>query len=151
AWSRLKSRTSLLLYEILVFAWLGLNIFLPAWYLPYTIALLSAGAIYPTTLFLAAGKRAKPLHVKRAMATLSTTWFLFVTLGTFLFALGAQPPVLPVSIPAAWELAFLTGSVLFFAMSIGKVELWPNIESLSQRDRAGESSRPDSTNRQGDD
>ena len=120
AWSRLKSRTSLLLYEIIVFAWLGLNIFLPAWYLPYTIALLSAGAIYPTTLFLAAGKRAKPPHVKRAMATLSTTWFLFVTLGTFLFALGAQPPVLPVSIPAAWELAFLTGSVLFFAMSIGE-------------------------------
>ncbi|TMI42587.1 hypothetical protein E6H21_00190, partial [Candidatus Bathyarchaeota archaeon] len=48
---------------------------------------------------------------------LSVTWALFVTLGTVLFALGAQPPVLPISLPYGWEIAFITGSVLFFLMS----------------------------------
>jgi len=51
------------------------------------------------------------------MAMLSVTWALFVTVGTVLFALGAQPPVLPVSLPYGWEISFMTGSVLFFLMS----------------------------------
>jgi hypothetical protein len=118
AWSRLKSRTSLLVYEAIVIIWVGLNIFLPLLYLPYTLVLLTAGAVYPTVLFRAARTRAKPPHVKRALATISITWFLFVTLSTFLFALGAQPPALPVSSPVASELAFVTGSVLCFIMSV---------------------------------
>jgi hypothetical protein len=48
---------------------------------------------------------------------LSVTWALFVTVGTVLFALGTQSPVLPVSLPYGWEIAFITGSVLFFLMS----------------------------------
>jgi hypothetical protein len=118
AWSRLMSRKSFLFYEGIVFAWVGVIDLLPAWYLPSTIVLLMAGAVYPTSLFRAARIRAKPLHVKNAIATLSVTWLLFITLSMVLFALGAQPPVLPVSIPLAWEMAFVTGSALFFTMSI---------------------------------
>jgi hypothetical protein len=51
------------------------------------------------------------------MTMLSITWALFVTVGTLLFALGAQPPVLPVSVPYGWEIAFISGSFLFFLMS----------------------------------
>jgi hypothetical protein len=117
-WSRLKSRTSLLVYEAIVVVWVGLNIFLPTLYLTYTIVLLTAAIVYPTVLFRAARTRAKPPHVKNALATISITWFLFITLSTFLFALGAEPPVLPVSIPFAWEMAFVTGSILFYIMSV---------------------------------
>src|SRR3989442_10285191 len=74
AWSRLKSRTSLLLYEGVVFAGIGLNLFLPNSFLPFTIVLLSAGTVYPTTLFLLARRRAKPPHIRNAMATLAITW-----------------------------------------------------------------------------
>ncbi len=34
-----------------------------------------------------------------------------------MFALGAQPPVLPVSLPYGWEIGFIIGSVLFYLMS----------------------------------
>ncbi len=118
AWSRLKSRKSFLIYEGIVFAWVGLNLAFPvALFLPFTLVLLSVATVYPTGLFLSARKRAKPSHVKNSMAMLSVTWALFVTVGTLLFALGAQPPILPVSVPYGWEIAFITGSVLFFVMS----------------------------------
>lgn len=116
-WKILKSRLSLMLYETIVVVWVALNFFLPALYIPYTIVLLTAAAVYPTALFHAARSRAKPAHVKKALATISITWFLFITLSTFLFALGSEPPALPVSIPYAWEMAFVTGSILFFTMS----------------------------------
>ncbi len=117
AWSRLKSRKSLLIYEGIVFAWIGLNLASPNLFLPFTLVLLSVATVYPTGLFLLARRRAKPSHVKNSLAILSVTWALFVTVGTLLFALGAQPPVLPVSVPYGWEIAFVTGSVLFFLMS----------------------------------
>ena len=118
AWSRLKSRKSFLIYEGIVFAWVGLNLAFPvALFLPFTLVLLSVATVYPTGLFLSARKRAKPSHVKNSMAMLSVTWALFVTVGTLLFALGAQPPILAVSVPYGWEIAFITGSVLFFLMS----------------------------------
>lgn len=116
-WKILKSRLSLMLYETTVIVWVALNIFVPALYVPYTIVLLGAAAVYPTVLFHAARTRAKPAHVKKALATISITWFLFLTLSTLLFALGSQPPALPVSMPYGWEVAFVTGSVLFFIMS----------------------------------
>ncbi|MBO0887924.1 hypothetical protein J2P12_02360, partial [Candidatus Bathyarchaeota archaeon] len=118
AWSRLKSRTSLLLYEGIVFGWVGVDILFPSLYLPVTVMLLMAGAVYPAALFRAARTRAKPVHVKNALTTLSVTWVLFITLSMLLFALGAQPPVLPISVPLAWEMAFLTGSILFFTMTL---------------------------------
>ncbi len=117
AWSRLKSRRSILVYEGVVFAWVGLNLSFPILFLPFTIVLLSAAIVYPTSLFLSARRRAKPSHVRNSLAMLSVTWALFVTLGTVLFALGAQPPVLPISLPYGWEIGFITGSVLFFLMS----------------------------------
>ena len=117
AWSKLKSRRSLLVYEGVVFAWVGLNLSLPVLFLPFTLVLLSVATVYPTSLFLSARRRARPPHVRNSMALLSVTWALFVTVGTLLFALGAQPPVLPVSVPYGWEIAFVSGSVLFFLMS----------------------------------
>src|SRR5438034_1046693 len=74
AWSRLKSRTSFLLYEGVVFAGIMLNLFLPGSFLPFTVVLLSAATVYPTTLFLLARRRAKPPHIRNAMATLSIAW-----------------------------------------------------------------------------
>ncbi len=121
AWSRLKSRTSFLFYEGVVFAGIGLNLFLPNSFLPFTIVLLSAGTIYPTSLFLLARRRAKPTHIRNAMATLATTWALFVTVGTFLFILGTQPPLLPIFLPYGWQMALVTGSVLFFLMSLTRL------------------------------
>ena len=118
AWSRLKSRTSFLLYEGVVFAGIMLNLVLPGSFLPFTVVLLSAATVYPTTLFLLARRRAKPPHIRNAMATLSIAWALFVTVGTFLFILGTQPPLLPIFLPYGWEMALITGSVLFFLMSV---------------------------------
>jgi hypothetical protein len=118
AWSRLKSRTSFLLYEGVVFAGIALNLFLPGSFLPFTVVLLSAATVYPTTLFLLARRRAKPPHIRNAMAILSIAWALFVTVGTFLFILGTQPPLLPIFLPYGWEMALITGSVLFFLMSV---------------------------------
>lgn len=118
AWSRLRSRTSFLLYEGIVFVWIGLNMTFPNQYVLFTIVPLLAAGTYPTILFLSARRRAKPPHIKNSMAMLSVTWALFVTVGTFLFALGTQPPVLPISLPYGWEMALLTGSVLFFVMSV---------------------------------
>jgi hypothetical protein len=118
AWSRLKSRTSFLLYEGVVFAGTGLNLFLPGSFLPFTLVLLSVATVYPTTLFLLARRRAKPPHIRNAMAILSVAWALFVTVGTSLFILGTQPPLLPIFLPYGWEMALITGSVLFFLMSV---------------------------------
>jgi len=122
-WSRLKSRTSFLLYQGVVFTGIGLNLFLPYSFLPFTLVILLAAAFYPTTLFLVARRRARPPRVKSAMAVLAVTWALFITVGTFLFTLGTQPPVLPVFLPYGWEMALITGSVLFFLMSV--TQLYP--------------------------
>src|SRR5260370_22663961 len=51
------------------------------------------------------------------MAMSWVAWALFVTVGTVLFALGAQPPVLPVSLPYGWAISFVTSSVLIFLIS----------------------------------
>jgi len=118
AWKKLRFHSSMLLYEFIVITWVALNVFLPSVYLPYTLVVLIAGAVYPTMLFSAARKRAKPPHVKKALSTLSISWGLFVTLGTFLFVLGNQPPVLPFSLDYGWGLAFLSGSIMFFFMSV---------------------------------
>jgi hypothetical protein len=106
-----------------VFTGIGLNLFLPYSFLPFTIVLLLAATFYPTTLFLLARRRAKPPHIRNAMAILAITWSLFITVGTFLFILGTQPPVLPIFLPYGWEMALVTGSILFFLMSV--TQLYP--------------------------
>src|SRR2546422_7986119 len=98
-----------------------LNLFLPGSFLPFTVVLLSAATVYPTTLFLLARRRAKPPHIRNAMAILSIAWALFVTVGTILFILGTQPPLLPIFLPYGWEMALITGSVLFFLMSLTRL------------------------------
>jgi hypothetical protein len=118
AWDKLKHKPSLVLYVGLSFAWVVLNVVLPEAYVTFTIIILIAGVVYPTTLFLAARKRAKPPHVKKTLAAFALTWSVFVAAGTVLFALGSQPPTLPVTVPYAWNLAFVMGSVMFFIMSL---------------------------------
>jgi hypothetical protein len=118
AWNKLKHKPSLVFYESMAFAWIALNVILPEAYVPFTIMILIVGLVYPTTLFLAARKRAKPPHVKKTLAAFALTWSVFVAAGTLLFALGSEPPALPVSVPYAWNLAFITGSVMFFIMSL---------------------------------
>ena len=118
AWDKLRHKPSFVLYVVMAFVWIALNVVLPQAYVPYTIIMLAAGVVYPTRLFLAARKRAKPTHVKNTLATFAVTWAVFVTVGTVLFALGAQPPVLPVLVPYAWNFGFVTGSAMFFIMSI---------------------------------
>jgi hypothetical protein len=120
---KLKSRTSFLFYEGVVFTGIGLNLFLPNSFLPFTLVLLLAATFYPTTLFLLARRRAKPPHIRNAMATLAITWALFITVGTFLFTLGTQPPLLPIFLPFGWQMALIMGSVLFFLMSV--TQLYP--------------------------
>jgi hypothetical protein len=121
ALSRLKSRTTFLLYEGVVLTGIALNVLLPESFLPFTLVLLLAATVYPTTLFLLARSRAKPPHIRNAMATLAITWALFITVGTFLFTLGSQPPLLPISLPYGWQMALITGSILFFLMSLTKL------------------------------
>ncbi len=121
--SRLKSRTSLLLYEGVVFTGIGLNVFLPDSFLPFTLVLLLAATVYPTSLFWLARRRAKTPHIRNGMAILAITWDLFITVGTFLFILGTQPPLLPISLPYGWQMALVTGSLLFFLMSL--TQLYP--------------------------
>src|SRR5438445_5911206 len=55
------------------------------------------------------------------MATLATTWAVFVTVGTILFVLGTQPPLLPIFLPYGWQMALITGSVSFFLMSLTRL------------------------------
>ena len=50
AWSRLRSRGSLLLYEGMVFAWVALNLASPTLFLPFTLVLLSVATVYPTEI-----------------------------------------------------------------------------------------------------
>ena len=107
-----------MIYMGIVITWALLNFILPQAYVFFTIIVLTAGLVYPTTLFLAARNRAKPPHVKRALAAFAATWSVFVTAGTLLFALGSQPPALPVSVPYAWNVAYIIGSVMFFIMSL---------------------------------
>jgi hypothetical protein len=118
AWNQLKHRSSVVLYMLIVLTWVILNVVLPPVYVLFTLIVLTAATIYPTSLFLLARKRAKPTHVKNTLATFAATWAVFVTAGTLLFALGSQPPSLPVSVPYAWNFAFITGSAMFFIMSL---------------------------------
>ncbi len=118
AWSKLKSRTSFLIYIGIVFSWVAVNVIRPDAYVPFTILVLTVGLVYPTALFLSARKRAKPRHVKNTLAVFALTWAVFVTVGTLLFALGADPPALTASIPFAWNYAFIVGSVMVFIMSL---------------------------------
>ncbi len=108
---------SFVLYETIVTAWLVINIAAPGWYLPSTLVLLVTIIVYPTGLFsLAKGKTQVP-RVRDMLSVLSVSWFSFVTLALFLFALGTEPPVLGVSLPNAWQIAFITSSPLFLFMS----------------------------------
>jgi len=128
--SRLLNRISFLTYEAIVLGWIILYIAVPGLLVPSTLVMLATVIVYPTSLFVYAKKRAKPVHIKNVLSILSVSWFSFVTVAMFLFALGTQPPLLGVSVPYAWEFALITGSGMVFLMSIaiadpiGSSRLW---------------------------
>lgn len=108
---------SVLLYELTLTVWLIVNIAIPDWYLVSTLILLATVIVYPTKLFSLAKGKTQSSRAKDILSVLAFSWFLFVTLALFLFALGTDPPVLGISIPFAWQIAFITVSPLFPFMS----------------------------------
>ena len=120
--SKLKSRASFDIYELIALGWIILYLALPDVALPFTIVPLTAASIYPTALFVSIRNRAKPPHVRKAMSLLSVSWVLFILVGLFLTIAGTQPPLLPIFIPYAWEIGYISGSGLFFLMSLTVVD-----------------------------
>lgn len=108
---------SFLLYESILIVWLVVNIAISEWYLPSTLALLVTLIVYPTRLFSRAKGRTQSPRVRDMLSVMAISWFSFVTLALFLFALGTEPPVLGVSLPYAWQIGFITVSFLFLFMS----------------------------------
>ncbi len=120
--SILKSRASFDIYELIALTWIILYLLFPDVALPFTIVPLTAASIYPTALFASIRRRAKPPHVRKAMTLLSVSWILFILVGLFLVIAGSQPPLLPISIQYAWEIGYISGSGLFFLMSLTVVD-----------------------------
>ncbi len=131
--SRLKSRASFDIYEIIALAWISLYLLFPAVALPFAIVPLTAASIYPTTLFVSIRRRAKPPHVRKAMTLLSVSWVLFIFVGLFLVIAGTQPPLLPIFVPYAWEIGYISGSGLFFLMSLTVVDPLGSVRFMGGR------------------
>ncbi len=104
------------IYHLTLLAWLITNIFFPAFYLPSALVLAAMLIIHPTRLFLMAKKKSVP-GTGEMLTMIEVSWLCFVTIAFILFALGANPPLLGTSLPFAWQLAFLSGSVFFLFMS----------------------------------
>lgn len=104
------------IYHSTVLAWLMTNIFFPTLYLLSTLILMTLLIIHPTRLFLMAKRKSAP-GTREMLTTIQLSWLCFVSIAFILFALGATPPLLGASIPLAWQLAFLSGSVFFLIMS----------------------------------
>ncbi len=115
--SKLRRNPSFHLYHGFLVLWLILNLSLPLLHLPTTIVLFAMIILYPTRLFLLAKRRANIARVKDMLTVLTASWAFFVTTALALFALGTTPPVLGVSLPSAWEMAFLTSSAFLLLMS----------------------------------
>ena len=107
------------IYFGVVQTWLLINLAFPAYYLPSTIALMAVILIFPTRLFRLAGRRAGSAVAKDMLTVLQVSWISFVVVAFLFFSFGANPPVLGISIPFAWELAFSSTSTFFFLMSKG--------------------------------
>ncbi len=128
--AKLRSRLSFIIYEIVISSWIVLYLLVPVYLVPSTLIMLATVIVYPSTLFIYAKRRAKPSHIKNVLSILSVSWFSFVTLATFFFALGTTPPLLGVSLAYAWEISLIVGSGMVFLMSIavadpvGSSRLW---------------------------
>ena len=107
------------IYYGVVQAWLIINLAIPEYYLPSTIALMAVILVFPTRLFRLAGKRAGSPVAKDMLTVLQVSWISFVVVAFLFFSFGTNPPVLGISIPFAWELAFSSTSSFFFLMSKG--------------------------------
>lgn len=127
---KLRSRLSFLIYEFVLLAWILLYLIVPQYLVPTTLIMLATVIVYPSSLFISVRRRAKLSHIKSVMSILSVSWFSFVTLATFFFALGTQPPLLGISLPYSWEISLITGSGMVFLMSVavadpvGSARLW---------------------------
>ncbi len=107
------------IYNGVVLSWLVVNLVFPAYYLPSTISLMVVILVVPTRLFRLAGRRASGPIARDMLTILQVSWISFVTVAFLFFSFGADPPVLGISIPFAWELAFSSTSSFFFLMSKG--------------------------------
>ncbi len=116
-YSKLSKHSSFKAYQLIIFAWLVVNIALPNWYLASTIILLTTIIIYPTRLLTKAKAKTQSTHVRDMLTVLSISWSSFLTLAFALFALGTDPPVLGVSLPYAWSVAFVATSAFFLFMA----------------------------------
>ncbi len=105
------------IYHGVILAWLIVNIFFSAFYLPLTLVLMAVLLLHPPRLFRLAGRRAKGSAARDMLTILQVSWVSFVTVAFLFFAFGAEPPFLGISIPFAWELAFSSTSSFFFLMS----------------------------------
>ncbi len=115
--SRLRRNPSFYVYHGYLIIWLTLNVVVPSLYLQTTLVLFAFIIFYPTRLFLLAKKRTNIARVKDMLTVLTGSWIFFVTTALALFALGTTPPVLQISLPSAWEVAFLTSSAFLLLMS----------------------------------
>jgi len=103
-------------YNLTTLVWLITNVFFPPLYLPSTLVLMTMLIIHPTRLFLMAKKKAAS-GTREMLTTILFSWLSFVSIAFFFFALGTSPSIIGVSLPFAWQLAFVSGSVFFFLMS----------------------------------
>ncbi len=107
------------IYYGVVQAWLIINLAFPSFYLASTISVMVVILVFPTRLFRLAGRRAGSPVAKDMLTILQVSWISFVVVAFLFFSFGADPPVLGISIPFAWELAFSSTSTFFFLMSKG--------------------------------
>src|SRR6266567_2021955 len=121
------------IYHGVIVAWLIANIFFSDLYLPLTLALMTVLLSHPTRLFRLAGRRAKIPEARDMLTILQVSWVSVVTVAFLFFAFGAEPPILGISIPFAWELAFSSTSTFFFLMSkavtnpLGLTKIWASL------------------------
>ena len=105
------------LFHGTILAWLIVNILFPAFYIPATLVLMAALLIHPTRLFNLSMKRNSSAAAKDMLTILRISWVSFVVVAFLFFGFGASPPVLGITIPFSWELAFSSTSTFFFLMA----------------------------------
>ncbi len=116
-----------------IFAWLIVNFFFSTFYFPFTLVLMAALLLHPTRLFRLASRRAETQDAKDMLTILQVSWVSFVAVAFLFFAFGVEPPVLGISIPFAWELAFSSTSSFFFLISksvtnpSGLTKIWASL------------------------
>ena len=104
-------------YHAVILAWVTASIFFPSYYFSLTLGLIAILIFHPTRLFRLARRRASAPRTKDTLTVLQFSWISFVMVAFLFLAFGAGPPTFGISMPFAWEIAFLSTSTMFFLMS----------------------------------